>query len=149
MKKQFKNLIESIIVSIVFLILLCFTVITFYGSVIMQTTANQKTGGLIGTGMMFLFTLIALSIIIDKGYEYWYIKNNAFHYKKLFRKSISIQIQEITKVKVCTIEDFMIWFSTKTGYTIFTEKTNITITVTKKIQHSLMKYYNLICKTVE
>ena len=75
MKKQFKNLIESIIVSIVFLILLCFTVITFYGSVIMQTTANQKTGGLIGTGMMFLFTLIALSIIIDKGYEYWYIKN--------------------------------------------------------------------------
>jgi membrane protein YdbS with pleckstrin-like domain len=123
-KKNYINLIDSIVISIVLLLTTPIVVLMFYA-------AFESTNIFLTLSIILFFPTIFLIVLIGlicNGYSYWYFDDEIIYTKNLFGKKKIIRFDEIEKVEVKEKARYFNMTDMKTGaYIIYSKTKKITV----------------------
>ena len=134
-KRHYNNLFDSICITLLFLV-----GITFYMFVIWYGVINPKEGTnpvvALSTGTI-LFGLINIScilILVLFCYEYWVLSDESISSKKIFRRKVNINMNEIDKVEKKEIAAFVMGTYKSQAYIIYSKNKRIVVLLQEKKQ---------------
>ena len=99
-KKNYNNLLESIVMTIILIIITCFYLMMIYFGVLHpKAGTNPIITLVVGTVIFGGLLVLSVIIILIWCYEYWYIDGESISSKKIFRKKKKILISQIKRVE--------------------------------------------------
>lgn len=146
MKKNFNNLIDSIVMTI-FTIIEIIVYIFILFLIFKGNTQHHLLEFLIFTLLFGIPSLVCVISIILGCYGYWYIQNDIIYSKKLFRKKIFINVNDIVTINKKEISAVIFETFKTDAYIIKSKNQTIKIYITKsnnlEILTSLLKEKNI------
>lgn len=135
-KRYFKNLPDSIFLTVVF-----FMMLLLGSGTAVYTALYESIDVFLGVTLLWCCIFIiplALSIVFAC-YEYWYLKNDTLFCKKLFRKIKSIRLNDIVKAEKKTVVVVAAACGGKyrNAYVIYGNSEKITLVINKKNEQYL------------
>lgn len=150
-RKNFNNLFDSICLTILISIAIILYLISLYFGVINPKVEVDAMLLLIILSSIFGIIIIGLTVlIILYCYEYWVLTDDVIYGKKLFRKKVIINLNEIKKVERKEIFALILGTYKSDSYTIYSENQRVILLVNEKnfsdIEHELTKFFPEINK---
>ena len=137
-KKNFNNLYDSVLETLLLVICLACYLISIYGGVLQNEIKNKIIMFIFGS-IFFGVPVIIISIwIINYCYEYWFLDDEEIHSKRLFRRKVSIKLSEIEVVEKKEVVAIILGSYKSNAYIIHSDDKKITVLIREKKQ-----YYDL------
>lgn len=136
-KKVYNNIFDSICITVLFAVCLAsyFMIILF--GVINHTAGTNPFALMIFSTLFFgaMITIIAV-LIIKECYGYWFLSENEICGKKLFRKKVSIKINEIERVEKKIVPALVLGTYKSEAYIIHSKDKKIVVLIDEKRKFS-------------
>ena len=136
-KKHFNNLFDSICISLLFLV-----GITFYIFVIWYGVINPKEGtnpvvALITATILFgIINISCILILFIFCYEYWVLSDDSICSKKIFRRKVTIKLNEIDKVEKKEISAFVMGTYKSQAYIIHSKNKRVVVLLQERKKYN-------------
>ena len=99
-KKVFNNIFDSICMTSLLIVCVAFYLLTIWFGVINFKEGTNPIATMISATALFgTMTIITTILIIKYCYEYWVLSEDLIYSKKLFRKKVVINLNEIDKIE--------------------------------------------------
>ncbi len=147
-RKNYNNLPDSIVMTIVSLIGICFYLMMMYFGVLHPREGTNPVATFIaGTTILGGMSVLSIIIIFIWCYEYWYLDDKLIYSKKIFRKRKVILLDQIEKVEKKVVNALIFSTYHSEAYIIYSTETKIIILLdsNKKyddLESILKKYIN-------
>ncbi len=145
-KRNYNNLFDSIVMTIVFLFGISFYLTMMYFGVLHPREGTNPVATLIvGTAIFGGSSILCLVMILIWCYEYWYLDDKSITSKKIFRKKKVILLNQIEKVEKKVVNALILGNYSSEAYIIYSKKTKIIILIDSRkkyqdLDNELKKY---------
>lgn len=145
-KKNFNNLFDSIIVTLVLILgISLYLLMMYFGVLHPREGTNPIATLIVGTVYVGGLLLIGIVIFLIYCYEYWYFDDKLIFSKKILGKRKIILFDQIEKVEKKKIQSLVFGLYSSEVYVIYSAKTKITISKSSRKNYddldNIMKKY--------
>lgn len=132
-RKNFNNMFDSLCATALFISCLAFyLIIIWFGVINPKDGTNPIATMIISTFFWGFMISITVILIVKYCYEYWVLAGDYLYTKRLFRKKIIINLNEIDKVEKKIVPAFIMGLYKSDAYVICSKNKKIVILINKK-----------------
>ena len=144
-KKKYNNLYESIIMTILFVLIVLMYIFMISQVIFNYVDPIQRNGLIIFANTFWLLLIImGFVLIITSCFSYYTLSNNVITYKKPFRKKILINFDNVIKVETKEVKFLLFSYNVRMilpikgiGHVISDDKNKIIIIKKEKVDSNL------------
>lgn len=137
-KKEFNNIFDSICITLLFVCLIFYLVVIWFGVINPKEGTNPIATMIISTLVFGVMVTIIGILIIQGCYEYWLLSEDSIYSKKLFRNKIIIKLNENDRVEKKIVPALVMSTYKSKAYIIYSKSKKIVI-----LRNERKKFYDL------
>lgn len=147
-KKVFNNIFDSICITLLLIIFVAFYIVTIWFGVINFKEGTNPIATMISATALFgTMTIITTILIIKYCYEYWVLSEDLIYSKKLFRKKVVINLNEIDKIEKKIVPALVLCIYSSNAYIVYSKNKKIVILTDERkkypdLDYELAKFIN-------
>jgi len=142
-RKNYNNLYDSILLTILLVFMVAFYCIILYWGVINAKEGTNTVALFVFDTLLFgFFSIVLIILIIKYCYECWIIEDDSILSKKLFRRKLTIYYKEVLKVEKKVVPAIILSTYKSDAYIIASNYSIITILINKSNEEFLKEIFN-------